>query len=718
MIPISENPYVGPRTFTRQERDRFFGREQEARDLFSLVVSERLVLFYAQSGAGKSSLLNTRLIPQLQEAGFAVLPIGRVSGELPAEIKELSNIFTFNLMFSLDQSLGDPRRLVQLPLTDFLAGLVSTDGEYYEYDTDVEAKAEAEGYVEAPHVLIIDQFEEIITTHPTRWPERGEFFRQLDQAMTDDPLLWVVLTFREDYLAAIEPYAPLLADKMRARFYLQRMDAEAAFEAVKKPAEQAGRPFAAGVAESLVDNLRQVRLQLVERLAALATVRPDETAPSLSRSRALGQFVEPVQLQVVCYHLWENLKMRPGGDITRQDLQELGNVDTSLAGFYEQALASVLVETGESEIDLRDWVEHKLITEAGTRGSVYRGADKTEDISTRAADLLVNQFLLRTENRAGGIWYELVHDRFVEPILQSNQAWRERQSLLQMARSWDRSGKSEHVLLAGQALQEAFASNWRALGPLVAEFLTASQAAQEARQAAEQAEKEVQRQRELELARALAEAEHQRAEAQAKATRRLRGIIAALAATLVVLIGLVGVAVYAFIQRQEVLISHEAITTALPLNGRLYIAVAPDGRTIRITDTARGRLLYSLTGHTAEVTKFNLNDDATHLASSDTSGTTIIWDLDSGQAVATLSGHTDVIRYVVFSPDNRLLATGGDDGTTRLWDTSTWQQTHVLESEGGSIISVAFWPDSSLLVTATSDRAYTIWDPWTGQKVK
>jgi hypothetical protein len=48
-----DNPYVGPRTFTRQESDRFFGREREARELFSLVVSERLVLFYAQSGAGK-----------------------------------------------------------------------------------------------------------------------------------------------------------------------------------------------------------------------------------------------------------------------------------------------------------------------------------------------------------------------------------------------------------------------------------------------------------------------------------------------------------------------------------------------------------------------------------------------------------------------------------------------------------------------------------------
>ncbi|MCI5123681.1 MAG: hypothetical protein D3925_04190 [Candidatus Electrothrix sp. AR5] len=55
----TNTPYIGPRSFTRQERDRFFGREAEAGDLLSLVIAERLVLFYAQSGAGKTSLINT-----------------------------------------------------------------------------------------------------------------------------------------------------------------------------------------------------------------------------------------------------------------------------------------------------------------------------------------------------------------------------------------------------------------------------------------------------------------------------------------------------------------------------------------------------------------------------------------------------------------------------------------------------------------------------------
>ena len=76
-----KNPYVGPRSFRRDEADIFHGRDREARDLNSLVASEQLVLFYAQSGAGKSSLVNTRLIPNLEAKNYEVLRVGRVSGE-------------------------------------------------------------------------------------------------------------------------------------------------------------------------------------------------------------------------------------------------------------------------------------------------------------------------------------------------------------------------------------------------------------------------------------------------------------------------------------------------------------------------------------------------------------------------------------------------------------------------------------------------------------
>ena len=290
-----ENPYIGPRSFSRAESDRFFGREHEARDLLSLVVSERLVLFYAQSGAGKSSLINTRLIPQLEETGFAVLPIGRVSGFPPTSVGRPDNIFMFNLMVGLDQGHSEPDQFLNMPLTKFLVGLTSIDGETYYYSQELSptdnlaSASDDEAYEASPYVLIIDQFEELITTNVQSWQEREDFFWQLSEAMAADPHLWVVLALREDYVARLEPYAHYVQNKFRARFHLERPEYGAALEAIKKPAELGQQPFAAGVAEMLVDNLRQVRV-------------PGQSQPQP------GQFIEPVQLQVVCYQLWENLK--------------------------------------------------------------------------------------------------------------------------------------------------------------------------------------------------------------------------------------------------------------------------------------------------------------------------------------------------------------------------------------------------------------------------
>src|SRR2546421_7715543 len=97
------NPYIGPRPFENTPADiaRFFGRWQEARDLFSLVIAQRAVLFYGQSGTGKTSLLNAALIPLLQERQFDILfPMARVQGRVPPDgpLNGIRNIYITNAL--------------------------------------------------------------------------------------------------------------------------------------------------------------------------------------------------------------------------------------------------------------------------------------------------------------------------------------------------------------------------------------------------------------------------------------------------------------------------------------------------------------------------------------------------------------------------------------------------------------------------------------------
>ena len=398
-----DNPYIGPRTFTTQEAHKFFGRDREAKNLIALIISERLVLFYAQSGAGKSSLLQAKLVPGLAEEGFEVLPVGRVSGQSGLDI-QTDNIFIYNLISSLHQKEEGLADFAGISLSHFLDNLIQEEGTFYfddayEYNDDVDLK---------PRVLLIDQFEEILTTNTALWAQRDDFFRQLREALELDDQLWVVLAMREDFIAGLDPYSHQLPNGLRNHFYMQQLDQAAALEAIKRPAAGAGRPFAPGAAEILVNNLRQMRLAELEGESHLA------------------EFVEPVQLQAVCYQMWEKLKTHPGPDISEQDVNEYADVDTALINFYEETVASTVAGIGISEIELRKWFESELVTDAGTRNMVYRGDELTGILPTSVADYVKEKFIVHEVVRPGGIWYELVHDRLIAAIQVSNRNFLDR----------------------------------------------------------------------------------------------------------------------------------------------------------------------------------------------------------------------------------------------------------------------------------------------------
>jgi tetratricopeptide (TPR) repeat protein len=390
------NPYVGPRPFERWDRDLFFGRDREANEVLSLVIAHRALLLYAQSGAGKTSLLNAKLIPLLEKEGFEILPVARVRGLIPEDIqpKDIPNLYVFNTLMSWTEKEADPRRLAQMSLADFL--------KEREHLTDEEGLPSA-------RVVIFDQFEELFAFYQEHWEDREKFFEQVRDALEGDPLLRVVFVVREDYIAQLDPYASLLPEKLRTRFRLERLRERAALSAVTGPLAKAKpeRSFAEGVAEQLVEELLKIRVAT----GAGETVE------------VTGEFVEPVQLQVVCQSLWGHLSPDVTV-ITQAQLKASGDVNQALSGFYEECIGAAQ-ESGVEEGDLRAWFEDHLITPVGTRGTVYSGEKETGGIPNAAVVVLENLHLIRGEERAGARWYELTHDRFIEPIQESNKTWRE-----------------------------------------------------------------------------------------------------------------------------------------------------------------------------------------------------------------------------------------------------------------------------------------------------
>jgi len=400
MAAADQAPYVGPRPFGRDEKDLFFGRDRETRDLCSLVVAHPIVLLYAASGAGKSSLLNAGLIPLLEARGYEVLPSARVSGRIPDAVKNagVDNVYAFNVLSSWAGPSVDPRDLVKVDIAGFLASRPH--------------RKDAAGEP-VLRVVLLDQFEELFTFARERWQERAALIRQLAEALERDPLLRIVLVMRREFVARLETFAPLLPQALRTRFPLDELGPKAAQEAIEGPLARTDRKIESEASQRLVEELRTV------------TVR----GAGGEDIETVGPSVEPVQLQVACAKLWDDLPPDVH-TITAAHIETYGDVDKALKRFYEDALNAAATKTGVSKDRLRLWVDRYLITPGGTRGTVYRGPESTgreeRAIPNAAVDVLEEKHLIRAEARAGGErWYELTHDRFVGPIRESNRVWKE-----------------------------------------------------------------------------------------------------------------------------------------------------------------------------------------------------------------------------------------------------------------------------------------------------
>ncbi|MBN1642963.1 MAG: hypothetical protein JXA09_17130 [Anaerolineae bacterium] len=754
MTELGVNPYIGPKPFTRRDRDRFYGRERESDELLALVLSQRTVLFYAASGAGKSSLINARLIPALQERGYEILPPARVSGvgrPAAAAAREAFDLFAYNVKQSLVSMAIDgapdgevlPVQAAYLDssLSDFLLSMVPLPGGEQEPRFALAGTVQAPSIDEAspppplqPRFLVIDQFEEIFT-NPQAWAQRDGFLRALRQAQEDDPYLWILLAMREDYLARLDPYLDLFPDRLRARYSMQRMDANAALQAIQRPVAEwlppaQRRPFDPGVAEELVENLCQVRV---------ATDQPGESRTGR------GEYVEPVQLQIVCQQMWGELRSSPKATITRADLAHLAGgkdlslfVSRALQRYYEDAIAAVLRDppVPVSEREIRVWFSTRLITETGTRGFVQQGEHDTGGLPNPVVLLLERKFLVRAETRAGGIWYELTHDRFIDVIVPTNREWLEAETRwLPNARRWEQTGEPDELLPRGIDLKEAI--QWRdshrgEISALEERYIEAAIILRD-REAAERMaalERQAEMDRKLAAeAEARREAEAGRARAQARAAGRLRWAVVALASGLALALIAIGVALW---QRKVAVHNADlALSSQLAAQAQITLEERPDlalllsvaGAQRADTVPARGSLLAALArsshreaylwGHVTydPVVSLAFAPDGQTLVSGSQGGAVVRWDTGNYQDdrnLDPLSGSP--YDVAALSADGAILALGDTNGTLSLWDLHATPPTSTTITGEVRITGLAFSPGGSQLAVGYRDHSIRLWE--------
>jgi WD40 repeat protein len=697
------NPYVGPYSFRQEDAPFFFGRDSEAETLTSLAIAERIVLFCAQSGAGKTSLVNARLVPELGRRGFTVLPVARVGAEIPPGMAP-ANVFTFNVLRYWTGDDGDPANLQPLDL--FLRPAV------------------AAGEQEPPRrVLILDQFEEILTSHPQRWQEREGFFSQLRQALRDDPALSVVFVMREEHIAGLEHYAPLLAGLLRSRFRLETLRRADAVAAISRPAAAAGRAFEPEVAERLTDELCK------SHVAGL-------------QATYVGESVEPVQLQVVCFRLWESLAGVQGSTITAGDLDKYGNVDRALESFYEEAVAKASRATGVPERRIRLWCETELITPTRVRRQVGREAATAGGLPNEVADALADAHLIRLEAARGGTWYELAHDRFIDPVMRSNRRWIEAGSdpLAAGAKAWLAADRDPSYLYQGQRLKQALqAAGAGAVSLDESERDFLRQSRQQVRRSSFR--RWVTGGLALLLGLTIWTAFLARRGGRDSSSRDLARAAQSRAAVedaeLALLLSLAALEQSPTVEAVEAL--HQALSAAsfggklrtfkIAADSAAALAFSPDGRRlalvggdgkVAVLEALSGKPLLTLGGHSAKVSSIAFSRLG-QIATADLDGWLIVRDAATGGRPRSWRLDPKGVNSIAFSPDGKLLAAAANSADLTVWNAESAARAWTARTAAAAdqvVWDVAFSGDGGILASAGDDGRAILWGAHDGRQLR
>jgi tetratricopeptide (TPR) repeat protein len=403
--------YPGIRPFYDNDIDRrlFFGRDTEIETLLHTILADNLVVLYARSGLGKTSLLNAGLSQALRERGFIPLTVRFNDPEFDPVEWIYGGIEEIAKQKSLEVEAGEDATLWQYFKTTFFWSA---------------------GNKMLTPVLILDQFEEFFTLYSPG--ERKGFIRQLadvvnnkvpasllESVETEEPLPYndnplnvkIIISIREDYVGQLDEMSREIPDILHHRFRLLPLSRENARQAIIKPSQvkdevigSVSFTFAPEAVESMLDFL-------CKRMERGIIKMTDE--------------VESFQLQLLCRHIEdmarERVKKKPGEIIVKK--KELGGeagMQRVLQRFYDDLVEKV--GTAAEKERVRKLCEEGLISITDRRLSLEEEEiTRRFKISKVLLQELVNRRLLRAEPRVGSVYYELSHDTLVTPIRESQK---------------------------------------------------------------------------------------------------------------------------------------------------------------------------------------------------------------------------------------------------------------------------------------------------------
>ena len=526
-------------------------------------------------------------------------------------------------------------------------------------------------------LVAVDQFEEVFAASVVE-DERRAFIEALVEAAWDpDRRAAILIALRADFFGRAAPYVELADLLGPNHVLLGPMTTGELRRAIEGPAGRAGLEVEPALVDALVDEVG-------------------------------GEAGGLPLLSTALLDLWSE---REGRSLTFASYERTGGVTGAVGRHAEAAFQSLAVE--DQQIG-RQIVLRLVAGEGGealTRRRTTReelDAEEESDVA-HVLSILVERRLLVADNGT----VELAHDALLEQwprlvgwLEEDAQGRRLHRHLTQAAAEWDASRRESSELYRGPRLAAAIdwadaAGEDAGLNRLERQFLEASRIA------------------------------------HARATRRLRALLAAAVVLLLAALVAGGVALAArgSAKRQATAAIAQRLGAQALSEPKLdrALLLAREGVALDDTVATRSNLLASLLRSPAALAVLNgggtrvvddtLSADGRLLAVRADDGSVSFFDTHSFRALSPGFHGTGGLSYgnvvrplhaLAFSPDGRTLAVGDNDGyrpTLTLVDTRTYRSRAQLVSTGAATADVAYAPDGRTLVTGETTTGRNLGPP-------
>jgi len=224
--------------YTKEDKDRFFGREEDEAQLYQMSFNTRLMLIYGASGTGKTSLVQCGLSRRFGNTRWKEVYVRRGG----------------DIMQSLRDEL---QKAIQMD---------AYDGITIENDP-LKAIIQLQKLVFTPVYLIFDQFEELFTLRPREkegeaellryTTEKTAFFDFVRQVTDPGNALGchVLLIIREEFIASLWEFEKAVPSLFNYRYRIERMRPEQVQDIIAKMLNLSGLKVEEGVAKAIADRL-------------------------------------------------------------------------------------------------------------------------------------------------------------------------------------------------------------------------------------------------------------------------------------------------------------------------------------------------------------------------------------------------------------------------------------------------------------------------------